>query len=94
MPTTLDPNWLAAAIGALLVAGTFAIFVPNAKKVNAATGVQYFLARWGHSLVWVLLALSFLMYASGNDTLMSLAGPVGATGGILYFFFMVSFLRI
>jgi hypothetical protein len=94
MSGTLDPNWTAAAIGALLIAFTFAIFVPNAKKIDATTGVKHFLARWGHSLVWVLLAISFLMYASRNDTLMALAGPISAMGGILYFLFMVSFLRL
>jgi hypothetical protein len=89
-----DLRWIAAMVGALLVAGVFAVFVPNAEKVNAAEGVQFFIARWGHSLVWMLLAVSFLMRATQNETLVGLANPVSAAGGLMYLAFLVTFTRL
>lgn len=89
-----DLRWLAAGVVALLIAGVFAVFVPNAEKVNATEGFPYFIVRWGHSLVWVLLAISFFIAASGNKSLLTLANPIAAAGGLLYLVFIVTFLRL
>ena len=94
MLETPDLRWLAAALVALIVAGVFAVFVPNMEKVSAATGLQYFIVRWGHSLVWVLLATAFVMFATQDQTLMAWANPVAAAGGLMYLVFTVNFLRL
>ena len=79
---------------ALVIAGIFAVFVPNKARVNAATGWRYIVVRWFHSLVWVFLAVAFLMQATENDTLKSLATVVGALGGLSYLVYVVTFSRL
>jgi hypothetical protein len=69
---------------ALVVAAVFVFFVSGAEKLNTAEGLTYFIARWFHSLVWLLLALSFVMRALSNETVRGLADPVAALAGITY----------
>ena len=44
--------------------------------------------------LWVLLAISFFMSASRNETLVAWANPVAAAGGLMYLLFIVNFLRL
>lgn len=79
---------------ALLVAGIFAVVVPGAKQVNAAAGWRFIIGRWFHSLVWLLLAVSLFMQATGDIGLQSLAGPVAALAGIAYLIFIITLLSL
>jgi hypothetical protein len=78
----------------LVIAGIFAVFVPNKARVNATTGWRYFVVRWFHSLVWICLAVAFLMQATENETLKSLATVVGALGGLSYLVYVMTFSRL
>jgi hypothetical protein len=78
---------------ACIVALIFAFFVPNREAVMAVTGLQFIILRWFHSLVWVFLAASFFMRASGNASLLNFANPVALLGGITYAVYMLTMLR-
>jgi len=90
----LKLSWPVWGFLALIVSGIFAVFVPRAEKVYAATGFQHFVARWFHSLVWLLLSISFFLRASSQPQLNSLANPLAALAGIVYFIFLVVYLRL
>lgn len=84
----LGISWVVWGVVALLIAALFAVFVPYGDKVAVATGIRHFILRWFHSLLWVALAASFFLRASGNPTLQGIADPVAALGGIMYAAFM------
>lgn len=81
------------SVVALVIAGIFAVFVPNRDKVMAAAGWRYLVLRWFHSLVWVLLALAFFMAATGDAALQPFVSPVGMLGGITYLIYIVTIMR-
>lgn len=76
---TLNISWLVWSLLALLVAGVFAVVWPKSRAEGQVTAVQFFLLRWGHSLVWLSLSLSFLLRSqaafagSGLPDLLALA---------------------
>jgi hypothetical protein len=84
--------WLIIAVVALILAGVFAVFIPNADKVKAATGTPFLLARWGHSLVWLLLAASFAIRAT--QAAPGLADLIAVLGGLTYLVFISTYLRL
>lgn len=94
MPDSWDMRWLLAAVVALIIAGVFAVFVPRANQVNATEGLTFLIVRWGHSLVWVLLALSFLIRAFDLKPLLPLANPLAMLGGLTYLLFIGTFTRL
>jgi len=89
----LNISWWIWGALALAVAGVFVVFVPKAEKVNALQGLTFVIVRWFHSLVWLLLALSFFMRATENETLTAWANPVALAGGLVYLLYMVTMLR-
>jgi hypothetical protein len=89
----VDFLWNALGVLALIVAAVFAVFVPSAKKVNALQGLTFIIVRWFHSLVWVLLAISFFMRAADNTIVNALADPIGLAGGIVYLIYLITFVR-
>lgn len=84
--------WIWGAL-ATLIALIFAFFVPNRDAVMATTGINFFILRWVHSLVWIFLALSFFMRASENDLLTNWANPVAMLGGACYLVYLVTIVR-
>ena len=90
MPNNL---WLIIGLGALIVAGIFAVFVPHKDKVMTLQGMRFMIVRWFHSAVWVVLAVSFLLRTATDEGIHGMADPVAAVGGILYFVYMVTLLR-
>jgi hypothetical protein len=68
----------------LAVAAVWVFVVPR-PQLAGATGWRRFLLRWGHALVWLLLALSFGLRAAGQS---GLADPVAAAGGLTYVAFL------
>ncbi len=81
------------AIFALVIAGIFAVFVPSADKVAALEGMTFIIVRWFHSLVWVLLAISFFLRGMGNISLKSPADLIGLLGGVCYAVYLITNLR-
>ncbi len=82
------------AILALVIAGIFAVFVPSADKVAALEGLPYIIVRWFHSLVWVLLAMSFFLRGTGKDSLRGLSDLTGMLGGLTYAAYLITSLRV
>ncbi len=86
--------WAVVCLG---MAASFAYFWPSA-RVGPKTGpLQYFLLRWGHAAVWVLLAAAVLLRAQigvdggfAGDMLPPILGLV-AVG--VYIAFLAALLR-
>lgn len=64
-------------------------FVWPAEKVLVHEGFRFFAVRWGHSLVWVLLALSFFLRLAGPRWA-GLAEACAVAGGISYLIFLAA----
>lgn len=83
----LDVPWFVWAALALLLAIIW-IYVGPHTKIPATSGFRYFIIRWGHSLTWVLLAVSFFLRGI-NPSLNGTANLIAAAGGITYLTFIV-----
>ncbi|MCA9874300.1 MAG: hypothetical protein KC441_11615 [Anaerolineales bacterium] len=57
----LTVSWWVWGLLALIPAVLFAFVWPKKKVGPDTTAVRYFWLRWGHSLVWLLLSVSFLL---------------------------------
>ncbi len=51
----------------LVVALIFNFVLPKGRMPAEAGGVRYFILRWFHSVVWVLLGLSCLVRGAGGN---------------------------
>lgn len=80
------PVW-AWGLGCLAVAGVFARLAPRTE----AAGWRGWLARWGHALVWVLLAGMCLLWALGLGALGNL---LGLAAGLTYLAFLSALLSL
>lgn len=80
--------WVVWAGLALLPAAAFAIV---AWQAPAAPGVRGFVRRWGHGLVWLLLAASFALRAA-VPTASGAANAIALAAGGLYLAFLWSLL--
>lgn len=83
----LDLPYFVWAVVALVIAIIFAFIWPQ-KAVTTTMGFRYFIIRWGHSLTWVLLAVSFFLRGI-NPSLNGIANLIAAAGGITYLTFIV-----
>ncbi|WKZ46237.1 MAG: hypothetical protein QY306_10505 [Anaerolineales bacterium] len=83
----LDVPWFVWAALALLLAIVW-IYVGPHTKIPAASSFRYFIIRWGHSLTWVLLAVSFFLRGI-IPSLNGIANLIAAAGGITYLTFIV-----
>lgn len=88
----LNISWWVWGGLALIVALVFVFFVPAADKVNAATGLQFIIVRWFHSLCWLLIALNFFLRALGGEGASGVANLLGLSGGIVYAIFIINFI--
>lgn len=79
--------WFVWAVVALLVAVVY-LFVWPQKAGAAAEGFRFFMIRWGHTLVWVLLAVNFVLRGI-SSSLNGVANLIALAAGIVYFLFMV-----
>lgn len=73
----------------LVVALLFAFVVPHSGAMGAR-GAAAFLLRWGHALVWLLLALFCFARGAGAD---DAANPLAAAAGLLYLAFILALVR-
>jgi hypothetical protein len=83
----LDLPWFAWAAIALIIAVVYSFVWPH-KAADVATGLRFFVIRWGHALVWVLLAINFLLRGI-SPSWNGLANLMALAGGVLYFLFML-----
>lgn len=89
----LNIPWIVWGGLALIVAAVFVFVVPPADKVNAASGFQFVVLRWFHSLCWLLIALNFFMRAMGDGRFNGMANLLAAGGGIAYAVYMIAFVQ-
>ena len=76
----------------LVVAAIFAAVWPSNKIAPDTGALRFFILRWFHALVWLLLALSMFVRASGiGGTL--LANLIALAALPVYLVFMASLLR-
>ena len=86
IPDFLNLPWFLWAGLALLVAVIYSIVWPK-KAVTATSGARYFIVRWGHALVWILLAINFLLRGL-SSSLNGAADAVALAGGLMYIAFL------
>jgi len=79
--------WFAWAGLALVIAIAYS-FLGIPKEVLTATGFRFFILRWGHALVWVLLTINFILRGI-SPNLNGIANLVAGAGGVMYLLFMV-----
>ena len=80
--------WSVLVVFALAVAAVYFVVDMGA----GTTGIRYLLVRWAHPAVWVLLAIAALAMTKLTPLPAAWAGPIGATGGVLYLVFIVAML--
>ena len=81
--------WLVCATAAFAVAIVFVFVVPRSAD---ATGLEYLVLRWFHSLVWVLLGLAALarQLLPNNELL---AGAFAQVALVVYVVYLITFIR-
>jgi hypothetical protein len=57
----LGVAWFVWGLLCVAVAVIFIVIWPRGKRPGKARGLQSLILRWFHALVWVLLAMSFLL---------------------------------
>jgi len=72
---------------ALVIAAIFVYVWPSDKVPGDTTSIRYLILRWGHTLVWVLIA-GFIFLRSVGAT--SLASLLGGLAGITYLAFIAT----
>ncbi|MBL8051668.1 MAG: hypothetical protein JNM46_10645, partial [Anaerolineales bacterium] len=83
----LNLPWFAWAGLALAIAIAYSFFgIP--KEAETATGFRFFILRWGHALVWVLLTTNFVLRGI-SPNLNGIANLIAGAGGMMYLLFMV-----
>ena len=80
--------WLLWAGLAFLVAVVFTFVWPS-DRVTVAGSWRFFLLRWAHALVWVLLAISFALRGFG---IKGAADTTGLLALLTYLAFMATFV--
>lgn len=83
----LNLPWLLWTSIALLLAILWVFVGPHTKLTPART-FRYFIVRWGHTLTWLLLAVSFALRGL-SPALNGPANLLAAAGGVMYGLFMV-----
>lgn len=87
----LNIPWAIWGLLALGIAVIFVIVVPRRQKVYELQGMTFIIVRWFHSLVWLLLSVSF--FIRDIPALNGLANPLAALGGLTYLIYMVTLVR-
>lgn len=90
----LGQSWAFWGLIALLIAAIFAVFVPARQRIMATSGFQFIIVRWFHSLVWLLLAISFFLRSAQSETAASIADPLAGAAGIVYLIYIVTMMRL
>lgn len=83
----LNLPWFLWAGIALLIAVIYTFVWPH-KAAAETEGVRFFILRWGHALVWILLTINFLLRGI-DPSLNGVANLIALAGGLIYVWFMV-----
>lgn len=83
----LNLPWFAWALLATVIALIYAFVWPQ-KAAEMASGFRFVIIRWGHALVWLLLATNFVLRGI-SPSLNGIANVIALAGGFVYFLFMV-----
>ncbi|HXQ38311.1 MAG TPA: hypothetical protein VN843_30205 [Anaerolineales bacterium] len=83
----LNLPWFLWAGIALIIAVIYSFVWPH-KAVTGATGFRFFILRWGHALVWILLTINFLLRGI-DPSLNRAANLIALLGGLMYLLFIV-----
>ena len=75
----------------LVLAAVFAVIAP--REQGDMSKPKYIIVRWFHSLVWILLAISFFLRGTANPTAITAADIVAISGGIVYAVYFVTTIR-
>jgi hypothetical protein len=86
----LGVSWIIWGAIALIIAGLFAVFVPYRKQMAGAEGIRYVILRWFHSLLWLMLAVSFFLRLTEATAAQGAANLIAAAAGMLYGIFMIT----
>ena len=57
----LNIPWWVYGLGAMLIALVWVFVWPAERATGELSSLRYFFLRWGHALVWLLLAVSFFL---------------------------------
>lgn len=79
--------WFAWA-GISLAVSLLYSFVWPRRRISENGGFRYLVLRWGHTLVWVLLAINFLLRGL-SPSAASAADAFALSGGLAYLLFLV-----
>ncbi len=86
--------WLIWSCVALGIAILFAIIAPSKETQRRTTGLRFFVLRWFHSIVWLLLALSFFLRGANLPGTTSAADLVALLALAAYLVFIANlFIR-
>ena len=83
----LNLPWFTWAVIALIIAVVYSFVWPQ-KAAQLATGLRFFVIRWGHALVWLLLAIYFVLRGI-SPSMNGFANLIALAGGVLYLVFML-----
>ncbi len=72
---------------ALVIAAIFVYVWPSDKVPGDTTSIRYLILRWGHTLVWVLIASFILLRSVGASTFANL---LAALAGVTYLAFVAT----
>jgi hypothetical protein len=86
----LDNIWLILAIVAVIIAALYAFVIPNSKVTPDLNAIQFFILRWLHSIVWVLLAIMFLIRAQLVPLSITIGNTIGYSALACYIIFMAT----
>jgi hypothetical protein len=83
-------TWLVVGGACLIVAAVYGVFWPHPKPGAVRPLWRHIVLRWGHTAVWVVLAMSFFLRSLDADGLVGQANVVALAGGVLYTVFIAA----
>lgn len=83
----LNLPWFLWAGIALIIAVIYSFVWPH-KAVTRATGFRFFMLRWSHALVWILLTINFLLRGIDPD-FNGIANLIALADGLIYLLFIL-----
>ncbi|MBN2548531.1 MAG: hypothetical protein JXB15_05220 [Anaerolineales bacterium] len=81
------PTWSLVCLGLTVL---YAIIWPKSKALHIEFRWQQLVLRWGHSLVWALLALQFALRGNNQRWVAPVANLVALLAAATYAIFMIT----
>jgi len=80
--------WVLLGVGSVVVAGVYTFIWPRPEPGVRRSTSSRMVLRWGHAVVWLLLAVSCFMRAAGSEV--QVANLIAFAAGLLYIAFIAS----